>query len=82
MPVGPAAAAEERERGVDLARHEQEHEHRAEAAAAHGPLLEVHVAPASGPQTKQQRRESGQGDDQEGSTHVSVSERRFAGSVK
>ena len=82
MPVGIAAAAQEGERGVDFTCHQQEHEDRAEATAAHGPLLQVHVAPASGPQTKQQRRESGQGDDQEGSTHVSVSERRFAGSVK
>ncbi len=82
MPVGIAAAAQEGEGGVDLACHQQEHEDGAEATAADGPLLQVHVAPASGPQAEQQRRESGQGDDQESSAHVSVSERRFAGSVK
>src|SRR5262249_26075072 len=58
-------AAEEREGRVDLAGHEQEHEQRAEPAAAHGPLLEVHVAaaPRHHAQRERQRQEDSEDDE-------------------
>ena len=68
-PVRPAAAAEERERGVDLARHEQEHEHRAEAAAADGPLLEVHGAPAPRHHAEREREGEERAEDEERRAH-------------
>jgi hypothetical protein len=67
--VDEPGPAEERERRVDLARHQQEDEDRAEPAAARGPLLEVHVAPAAGAQREPDRQDEERTDDEECDVH-------------
>ena len=79
MAVGVTAAAQEGERGVDLARHQQEDKDRAKAAAADRPLLQAHIAPACRTQAKQQRTQGGQRNDNERGAHVSGD--LFTGSV-
>ncbi len=55
--VGPAAAAEEGEGGVDLAGGQQEHQQPAEAAAGDRPLLEGHAHAAMRGEPERQRAE-------------------------
>src|SRR5262249_50090399 len=57
-------------RGVDLARHEQEHEKRAEAAAAHRPLLEVHGVAALGEHAEREREQQEREEDDERRVHA------------
>jgi hypothetical protein len=69
LAVGEPAAAEKGEGGVDLTRHQQEHERGAETAAADGPLFETHVVTALGAQSEIQRECREEGDDNESAAH-------------
>jgi hypothetical protein len=55
-PVSKAAAAQECEGRVDLARHKQKDERRAERAAGDGPLPEPHLPPAPRQKTEPKRQ--------------------------
>ena len=69
MAVGVAAAAEEGEGRVDLARHQHEDQDGAEAAAADRPLLQVHVLAAPREQPQAQRAQDSAADDDERGVH-------------
>ena len=68
-PVGKTAAAQEREGRIDLARHEQKDERRAERAAGDGPLPKAHLPSAPRQKTEPKRKQRGSDDADERAVH-------------